>query len=193
LINNLNRLVVIGGGKNPIDNQKWEEFQPTFPYRKNIDRNLLFKKTLFIRSPDTDVNCQNETCFKQVTYKDYTWIEMAKIVCSVYIPSKKDAFNPPPGYLVSNTIKKCQSIFYENEIYQLSDGQGNFYVMHAYEINGPNLSVVLPINWTLRKISISEPLIVTPFGSENDCYFNILRDSLGQGYHQYAYAGKFYP
>ncbi|RNA15388.1 Hemolysin-type calcium-binding repeat (2 copies) [Brachionus plicatilis] len=184
LMNNLNKVVVVAGGESPINEQKWQEFEPSFPYGKNVDRNLIFKKSFFMRSPDTDINCKNESCIKIANYRDYTWIEMAKLVCMTYIPSKKDTFSPPPGYLVSNTIKKCQTILFEDEIYELNDGRGNFYVMHAFEKNGPSLDVVLPNNWTLKRFNISEPLIISPFGSQSECYFNILRDSLGQGYHQ---------
>lgn len=193
LLNNLNKKVIVAGGNNPIDNQKWEQFKPFFPYQKNINRNLIFKKTSFIRSPDTDASCKNESCLRIINYKDYSWIELAKIVCMMYIPSKVDTYNPPPGYLISTTINKCQAVFFEKEIYQLDDGRGNFYVMHAFESNGPRLDVDLPNNWTLKRINISEPLVLSPFGSNNECYFNILRDSLGQGYHQYIYADSYYP
>jgi hypothetical protein len=42
-------------------------------------------------------------------------------------------------------------------------------------------------------VELKEPLIVVPFGEEGDCYFNIVGDHLGQGYHQYQYAGDYYP
>ena len=43
------------------------------------------------------------------------------------------------------------------------------------------------------KINLKEPLIISPFGGGNECYFNIVGDHLGQGYHQYIFADKFYP
>jgi len=36
-------------------------------------------------------------------------------------------------------------------------------------------------------------LVVIPFGEKEDCYFNIIGDHLGQGYHQYQYSSGFYP
>jgi hypothetical protein len=53
--------------------------------------------------------------------------------------------------------------------------------------------VSLPSGWTLKKINLKEPLIISPFGGGNECYFNIVGDHLGQGYHQYIFASKFYP
>ena len=40
---------------------------------------------------------------------------------------------------------------------------------------------------------LKEPLIISPFGGGNECYYNIVGDNLGQGYHQYIFADKFYP
>ena len=65
--------------------------------------------------------------------------------------------------------------------------------MHATETGEPSLDVVLPEGWTLKKVVLQEPLIVSPFGGGNDCYFNIVGDHLGQGYHQYIFADKTYP
>ena len=42
-------------------------------------------------------------------------------------------------------------------------------------------------------MNLKEPLIISPFGGGNECYFNIVGDHLGQGYHQYIFASKFYP
>ena len=50
--------------------------------------------------------------------------------------------------------------------------------MHAFETGKPETNVVLPSGWTLKNVNISTPLIVSPFGGENDCYFNILGDNL---------------
>jgi len=51
LINQKESMVVVDGGGNPMPDEEWENFQPRFPWSKNIDRNLLFQKTHFIRSP----------------------------------------------------------------------------------------------------------------------------------------------
>jgi hypothetical protein len=43
LINQKEMVVVISGGTNPIPLDKWEEFKPSFPYKKNINRHILFQ------------------------------------------------------------------------------------------------------------------------------------------------------
>jgi hypothetical protein len=55
LINQKEMIVVISGGSNPIPLVKWDQFKPSLPYRKNLDRHLLFQLTAFYRSPNTDV------------------------------------------------------------------------------------------------------------------------------------------
>lgn len=74
----------------------------------------------------------------------------------------------------------------------MSDGKGNLYVMHATESGSPTTDVSLPSGWNIQKITITSPLIITPFGGGDECYFNIVGDHLGQGYHQYVYADNFY-
>lgn len=73
---------------------------------------------------------------------------------------------PEEGKLVLMIIKKCQMLRFENEIYQLTDNKGNYFVM---------------------------PLVILPFGKGEDYYFNIVGDHLGQGYHQYKYANEYHP
>jgi hypothetical protein len=65
--------------------------------------------------------------------------------------------------------------------------------MHATENGTQTTDVVLPAGWDLEIVSLNEPLIVTPFGNDEDCYFNIVVDHLGQGYHQFIYSGDVYP
>ena len=77
--------------------------------------------------------------------------------------------------------------------YQMSDDKGNRYAMHATETGTPNLNVVLPEGFTVQKVALKEPLVIMPFGEKEDCYFNIVGDHLGAGYHQYQYANDFYP
>tara|TARA_B100000900_G_scaffold99150_1_gene81943 strand:+ start:146 stop:415 length:270 start_codon:yes stop_codon:yes gene_type:complete len=86
---------------------------------------------------------------------------------------------PKEGYLVIKIIKKCQILWFENQIYQLTDNKGNYFIMHATETGEPNLDVILPKGWTLNKVSLQEPLVILPFGKEEDCYFNIVGDHLG--------------
>ena len=70
LINQKKMVVIISGGTNPIPLDQWADFKPSFPYKKNIDRHLLFQQTAFYRSPNTDVNCKDADCIKQRKYKN---------------------------------------------------------------------------------------------------------------------------
>lgn len=104
MINQKEMVVVISGGTNPIPSDKWEVFKPSFPYKKNIDRYLLFQKTAFYRSPNADVNCQDPDCEKERKYKSYTWVEIAKPICIDYVGGKTDVLKPKKGHLVIKTI-----------------------------------------------------------------------------------------
>ncbi len=193
LINMKERLVVIGVGDNPIPRAEWDDFKPRLPWQKNIDRHLLIDKTRFLRSPDAPANCQGAACNTQIEYKGYSWIKLASPLVVDYIPAKTDMLKPEKGHLVVKVIKKCQAVVFENEIYQMSDDKGNLYVMHATETGKPNLNVVLPEGFAIKKVTLEEPLVIIPFGDKEDCYFNIVGDHLGQGYHQYQYADDYYP
>lgn len=193
LINQKEMIVVISGGTNPIPLDKWNEFKPTLPYRKNLDRHLLFQQTAFYRSPNTDVNCKEANCIKQREYKNYTWVEMAKPICIDFVGGKTDMLKPEKGHLVIKTIQKCQTVMFTESIFQLSDNKGNFYAMHATETEKPDTSVSLPLGWTIKQVFLKEPLIISPFGGGNECYYNIVGDHLGQGYHQYIFADSVYP
>jgi hypothetical protein len=192
IINQQEKLVVVSGGINPIPTTSWSSFSPSFPYSKNIDRNLLFTKTAFYRSPGTSVNCEGSSCFKTREYSSYTWLEIAKSVCVTYTPGPTNLLKPDKGYLVIKPIKKCQALQFENSIYQLTDGKGNYYVMHATETGSASTDVTLPSGWTIQKVTLTSPLNITPYGGGDECYFNIVGDHLGQGYHQYIYADSFY-
>ena len=76
---------------------------------------------------------------------------------------------------------------------KLTDNKGNKYVMHATETGKPDTTAILPNSWTLKKVILKEPLIISPFGGGNECYYNIFGDNLGQGYHQYIFSDKYYP
>jgi hypothetical protein len=193
LINQKELLVIISGGTNPIPPAFWDKFKPSFPYKKNIDRHLLFQKTAYYRSPHTDVNCKGDECIKQREYKGYTWVELAKPICVDYVGGKTNILNPEKGHLVIKTIQKCQALMFNDSIYQLTDNKGNLFVMHATETGKPDTSAVLPKGWSLKKVILEGPLIIAPFGGGNECYYNIIGDHLGQGYHQYVFADNVYP
>lgn len=192
LINQKELIVVISGGSNPIPLDQWNHFKAAFPYQKNIDRYLLFEQTAFYRSPNTAVNCKEADCIKERTYKHYTWVEMAQPICVDFIGGKTDMLKPAKGHLVVKTIQKCQAVRFTDYIFQLTDHKGNYYAMHATENGNPDTSVVLPSGWELKKVALQEPLIISPFGGGNICYFNIVGDHLGQGYHQYIFADSVY-
>jgi len=193
LVNLKKNLVVISGGENPVPKEAWADFKPILPWKKNIDRHILIDKTTFLRSPNVAYDCQDTACKTMLEYKGYSWIELASPLAVDFIPAKTDMLKPEEGHLVVKIIKKCQIVFFEKEIYQLSDSIGNLYVMHATETGTPNLDVILPAGFNLKKIKLEEPLLVLPFGEKEDCFFNIVGDHLGQGYHQYQYAGAYYP
>ena len=193
LINQKESMVVIAAGNNPISDKDWKSFSPRFPWAKNIDRNILFQKTHFIRSPYAPADCQGKDCKSIIEYKKHTWMDIAQPIAVDYIPDKTNILQPEPGHLVIKTILKCKFMQFENEIYQLTDNQENFYVMHATETGEPKLDVTLPNGWTLQKVSLEEPLILAPFGSSGECYYNVVGDHVGQGYHQYVYSSDYYP
>ena len=98
------------------------------------------------------------------------------------------------GYVTFTTIDKCQLLVFNGPvIYELRDGTGNFYVMHATATGTPDLTPTLPDGWTLSERTIEETLELLPFGGGDACYYNTVRDNLDQGYHQVAYAGDTYP
>lgn len=193
IINTKEKIVYYGAGSNPIPKQEWKSFEVKFPWAKNIDRNILFDRTAFLRSPSAKIDCKGAECLIEKTYKGYSWVELAKPMAIDFIPSKTDQQKPAEGHLVVKVIKKCQIVVWEDEIYELSDNKGNKYVMHATETGTPNLNVVLPSGFTLKQVQLDEPLIIVPFGEQEDCYFNIVGDHLGQGYHQYVYAKEYFP
>ena len=195
LINIRDLSVVISGGDQPLPRAEWDRFKPRLPWTKNLDRHLLFEATALLRSPSAPADCAGEACLSLITYQGYTWIELARPRSVSFIPAgeETDMLKPDPGHLVVKTIEKCQAVRFSGHIYRLSDGQGNLYAMHASEAPEPSLDVTLPPGWMLERVELTEPLIIPPFGGEGHCYHNILGDHLGQGYHQYQFAGAVWP
>ena len=198
IINNEDYKVFLGAGPNAIPDEAWNMLELESPWEKNLDRFLHIDSTTLLRSPSASSNCQGIGCFTPMVYLGHSWIELAQTVTSDYVPCLTDKSNlgireVPEGHVEISTIKKCQILQFTDEIYQLTDNNGNYYVMHATETGQPTTNVSLPEGWSLEVVSLSEPLIITPFGNEGDCYFNIVIDHLGQGYHQYIYADEVYP
>jgi hypothetical protein len=193
LINLKEQVVLLSGGAQPIPPEVWSEMKVRYPWTKNIDRHVLIDQTALLRSPNAPVDCKGEDCLTFREFKGYSWVELAEPLAVDFIPSKTDILKPEPGHLVVKTIKKCQVLRYEKDLYQLSDNKGNAYAMHATENGPPNLNAHLPEGFTLQHLTLDTPLVITPFGESGDCYFNIVGDHLGQGYHQYQYGADRYP
>lgn len=189
--------ILVAGGTNPMPDAIWDNFRFNLPYLKNSTRNLLFQGSCFFRSPDRAQDCQGQECFTIIDAFDYTWLKLTTVQGQSCFPDASGCSGDrvEPGYVSITTITKCHQIRYDGpEIYELSDGQGNRYVMHATATGTPEVvNVELPAGWTLTVRTIDEPLELLPFGGGSDCYYNIVRDNLIQSYHQFAYATDRYP
>ncbi|MDX1992682.1 MAG: hypothetical protein SF029_09840 [bacterium] len=188
--------IYVAGGENPMPDDVWAEYGFRLPILKNSTRNLLFGGSCFFRSPDASPQCEGDTCFNIEEIVGYTWLNLTQIVGQSCFPDADGCSGDEvePGYLSINTIAKCHRITFEGPtLYELADGQGNRYVMHATDDGTPNLDPVLPDGWTLTEREIDEPLVLLPFGGGDACYYNVVRDNLVQSYHQVQYAGDVYP
>lgn len=189
--------IFVAGGTNPMPDEVWTNYSFRLPLMKNSTRRLLFTGSCFFRSPGASATCQGDDCLKVQTVVDYTWLKLTTIVGQSCFPDasgcNSDVVNP--GYISINTIAKCQRIVFDGPvIYELADGKGNKYVMHATGTGTPDTkNPNLPQGWTLTERTITTPLVLLPFGGGNDCYYNVIRDNLVQSYHQYMYAGNRYP
>ncbi len=188
--------IYVAGSTNPMPADVWASYSFRLPLLQNSTRSLMFDGSCFFRSPGAPPTCQGEACFIIEEIVGYTWLNLTEIVGQSCFPDisgcSGDVVNP--GFVSINTIAKCQRIAFDGPtIYDLTDGQGNRYVMHATDDGTPDIDAVLPAGWTLNERTIDEPLILLPFGGGDSCYYNIVRDNLVQSYHQYAYAGDTYP
>jgi hypothetical protein len=189
--------IYVAGGVNPMPDDVWADYRFGLPLLKNSTRNLLFDGSCFFRSPDAPADCEGDACFTIEEIVSYTWLKLTTVAGNDCYPDASgcsgDTVNP--GYVSVNTIAKCHRITYEGPtIYELSDGRGNVYVMHATATGIPDVTgPILPEGWTLRAVAIDAPLEVLPFGGGDTCYFNVIRDNLVQAYHQIAYAGSVFP
>ncbi len=192
LINAKELLVVVSGGSNAILDADWAKYKPPLPWFRNMERNVLFSKTFFMRSPTAPADATGDARYVYREVSGYTWLELAQPVAVDVVPAgeETDWIKPAPGHLAIKTIKKPQVMRWDGPIYRLTDGQGNFYVMHATETGTPTVDVTLPAGWSLEKVELAEPLVITP---SQGGYYNVLGDCLGQGYHQYVFADATYP
>lgn len=196
LINMQRMLVVAGVGESAMPLDEWAGFEPDLPWLKNLNRNLMYDEDCFYRSPDAPASCSGADCGILQDVAGYTWTELSAVVARDCIASADagcEGAAPAPGALTLTVTRKCHRIVFDAEIYDLSDPSGNRYVMHANATGAPDLSAALPEGWTLERRDLDAPLVVMPFGGGENCYHNILRDDLGQGYHQYVFAGERFP
>ncbi len=193
LININEQLVFVDLGPNPISTEEWDDFKVIVPWLKNLDRITLFDSSYIARSPLRPRDCNS--CEILIEYKGYTWAQLAEIKALSYIPDETDNDKPEAGHLVIKTIKKCQAIrFNEGQtVYELTDNNGNYYIMHAIEEGSQTTDVDLPEGYSISTRVLDEPLFISPFGGGDDCFYNIVTDHLGQGYHQYIYSSPFFP
>ncbi len=192
LINMKDLVVVVSGGTDPMSDAQWLKYKPILPWVKNIERNLLFDGSFFIRSPYASEDATGMDRYTIRTVAGHTWVELAQPVAIDFIPAGQevDMVKSAPGHLVVKTIRKPQVLRWSSSIYRLTDNRGNFYVMHATEAPQPSLAVDLPEGWSLERVALDSPLVITPSAGG---FYNVEGDCLGQGYHQYIFAGDYYP
>ncbi len=197
LISTEDFVVVIAFGDSPISDEAWADYSPSSPYRKNINRDTLFNDHCFYRSPDAPLDCEGETCRVMRELDDYKWMELSKVEsqdCFANEGAGCASSGVDAGAVSATVTRKCHQIIFEDEIYDLVDPAGNRYVMHATAGDAPDLNAEgLPEGWTLERVELGEPLEVLPFGGGANCFHNVMRDNLGQGYHQYIFAADTYP
>lgn len=192
LINLKDLVVVLSGGSDPMPDAPWSKYKPVLPWVKNIERNLLFDGSFFIRSPYAPEDATGADRYTIRNIAGHTWVELAQPVAIDFIPAGQevDMVKSAPGHLVVKTIRKPQVLRWSGSIYRLTDNRGNFYVMHATEARAPSLDVDLPAGWSIERVPLDAPLVITPSAGG---FYNIVGDCLGQGYHQYIFANDYYP
>lgn len=196
LINMQSRIIVVGAGEGSMPDAEWADYKPSLPWQKNIDRHTMFDDSCFYRSPEAPVNCEGDACRINQEYDGYEWMELSIVDSQDCLPTPDadcSAIGVDEGAISVTVTRKCHQLVYEDEIFELVDIAGNRYVMHATDSGTPDLNAAIPAGWTLEKVSLDEPLEVLPFGGGDNCYHNVMRDNLGQGYHQYVFVGETYP
>lgn len=165
------RTVVVAGGDDPIPDEAWQDFSPGLGNVKNQNRNLLFEDSCFWRSPAAPASCQGDACRSQVEIKGYTWVELAEVLAMDCIPkgtANCGAKGVPEGALTVTVTRKCHELVFEGDAWILSGPSGERAIMHAIEAAAPTGDVSLPDGWTLERTTLTEPLVVHPFGAEGD-------------------------
>lgn len=141
----------------------------------------------------------------------FQWRSAARSICGTTYPNTEIFANistaPPPGQIFSWVSNKCGAILYSpgSTYVQLTDEWQNIYLMHASDqiTTAANLNIqaiALPPGWTVEKRVVgATPLVLWPLrwdtnGATSDVCLNvILRDNLGNGYHQLTYGTTVLP
>ena len=187
--------VVVSGGSKPISDEAWVDFSPGWFNRKNSDRHTLFQRSCFIRSPDAPASCEGPGCARIVELEGYTWVELSKVEAVDCLPATGgcDPAKVKPGQLAFVVTRKCHELVFDGAVYMLRGPRGERAIMHATADGKPTTEVALPEGWKLTVETLTEPLVVHPYGRGDACFYNVLRDARLQSYHQLAYAGATYP
>ncbi|MFZ4814937.1 MAG: hypothetical protein ACOYL5_10395 [Phototrophicaceae bacterium] len=196
IINLDTNFIYVAGGDQAMPDDVWADYNFRLPILQNSTRNLMFQGSCFFRSPGASATCTGEDCFIMEEINGYNWLALTLVEGQSCFPDAAgcsgDVVNP--GYVSITTIAKCHRLVWEGPvIYELTDAEGNLYVMHATATGTPDLNPTLPDGWSLAERTLSEPLVLLPFGGGDECHYNVLRDNLLQSYHQYTYAAAQYP
>lgn len=189
-------VIYVAGGSNPMPDDVWSGYTFILPWIQNSTRHLLFTGSCFFRSPDAPADCVGSECMTIEEHFGYTWLKLNTVEGQTCYPDASGCSGDTvqPGYVSITTITKCHEITFTGTIYELDDGAGNRYVMHATGDGLPSVSApVLPMGWSLTERSLDEPLVLLPRGGGDACYYNIIRDNTVQSFHQFAFAEEIYP
>ncbi|MEI6877395.1 MAG: hypothetical protein WCL50_19970, partial [Spirochaetota bacterium] len=80
IINAKELLVVVSGGSNAISDAEWSKYNPPLPWMKNMERNLLFNQTFFMRSPNAPADARGDARYTFREISGHTWLELAQPV-----------------------------------------------------------------------------------------------------------------
>jgi hypothetical protein len=187
--------VVIASGPTPISDHAWATFTPSLGNRKNSDRHTLFARSCFSRSPGKPSSCVGEDCRDVISLDGYTWVGLSKIDAADCLPSASacSGTGANPGGLFVVVTEKCHELTFEGEVIFLRGPRGEKAIMHATSDGNPTTDVSLPEGWSLTKATLAAPLTLRPFGGGDACFYNVIRDSTLQSYHQFEYASSTYP
>ncbi len=189
--------VVIASGDNAISDAEWDSYTPSWGHSKNSDRHLLFEESCFWRSPRTPASCVGDDCRSIVEFDEHTWVELSKIHAVDCVPSSDDCSpqSVKEGQLAVIVTEKCHEVVFVGDVVELAGPDGERAIMHATADGVVDLDVPLPVGWSLARRTLTEPLVLHPFGGGDGerCFYNIIRDQRAQSYHQIAYARSSYP